>query len=267
MLILRSHGSDSKEPPEESADLPPEPHTSSAPIARGAAPRGLAVAWVQFLKADIAEAVNTLHNRLHVIANAATVNTDGPSGDQVEALETIRAEIQRATRITSGLTRRINALAPDTMPSVSYEYDEAKTLPARVLVVEDDDAIRQVLVRALNKKGHSVKAVTNGLEAFDELEASGADCIVCDVRMPFADGRTLFEQVEYKMPHVASRFLFVTGDYTNPESREFLQQTGQPYIGKPFDLQELLGAVNILLHAVPPTSERSSSPGMKANGS
>ena len=218
---------------------------------------------MQFLKADISEAVNTLHNRLHVISSAASVSSDGMRGEQAESMATIRSEVARATRITSGLARRINALAPDTMPRVSFQYDEEETPPARILVVEDDDTNRLVLVKALDQKGHSVRAVTNGVEAFEELEAGGADCIVCDVRMPFADGRTLFEQVEYAMPHVASRFLFVTGDYTNPESREFLQQTGQPFIGKPFELQELLGAVHKVLHTAPPTSTRPSSPGMK----
>ena len=69
------------------------------------------------------------------------------------------------------------------------------------------------------------------------MESKGADCIICDVKLPYLDGRTLFEQVEYSLPHLASRFLFVTGDYTNPSTLAFLKLSGQPYMGKPFELE------------------------------
>jgi hypothetical protein len=58
---------------------------------------------------------------------------------------------------------------------------------------------------------------------------------------------------------MASRFIFVTGDYTRPESYDFLQKSGRPVVGKPYELEQLLsavatvfGAMGVLLDGAPP---------------
>ena len=60
-------------------------------------------------------------------------------------------------------------------------------------------------------------------------------------------GRTLFEQVEEKMPHIARRFVFVTGDYARPESYQFLVESRQPVGGKPYELETLVAAIATIL--------------------
>ena len=89
--------------------------------------------------------------------------------------------------------------------------------------------------------------MANGFDAFTVLESVEADCIICDIKLPYLDGRTLFEQVEQRLPHLASRFVFVTGDYTNPGTLSFLKLSGQPYVCKPYELEALLGAVAVIL--------------------
>jgi CheY-like chemotaxis protein len=150
--------------------------------------------------------------------------------------------------------RRVTAMAPDTMPLALYEYDGEGVEPAHILVVENDEANRSVMVRLFQSLGHDVTAVTDGRDAFDVLERDPIDCVISDMRLPYVGGRTLFEQVEEKLPHIASRFVFVTGDYTRPESREFLERTGQPFVGKPYELNELLGAVAETLKQRPRSS-------------
>ena len=203
------------------------------------------------------EAVNALNNCLNAISNtAAAATSDKLTPEQKQALDRIRSEGKRAAEITTGLFRRIHAVAPDTVPPVVFELDGSKTPSGRILLVEDDEANRTVVRKVFERLGHEVTAVTNGLEAFTELEAAGADCIICDVKLPHLDGRSLFEQVEQQMPHLASRFVFVTGDYTNPATLRFLELTGQPYIGKPYELETLLGAVvAILQHRIRNGSE------------
>ncbi len=211
-------------------------------------PRELLVAWVQFLKGDITEAVNALHNRLNVIAAHASMEERNLTGEQRQLLEQIRMEVGRAAKITAGLLRKVTVKAPDTVPAVVHEYDGSSLGTARILLVEDDDSNRAVIIKLFERLGHDVTAVTNGLEAYEVLRGGEVDCVISDVRLPFAGGRTLFEQVEQNLPHLASRFVFVTGDYTNPESRAFLDQTGQPVVGKPYELDTLLGAVAAILH-------------------
>jgi CheY-like chemotaxis protein len=214
-------------------------------------PREVLMAWVQFLRGDITEAVNALNNRLNVIAVHASMEEHNLSDEQRHVLEQIRTEVGRAAKITAGLLRKVTAMAPDSAPAVIHKYDGSSLGTANILLVEDDDANRAVIKKLFERLGQSVTAVTNGLDAYEVLRGGEVDCVISDVRLPFAGGRTLFEQVEQNLPHLASRFVFVTGDYTNPESREFLDQTGQPVVGKPYELDTLLGAVATILHKGP----------------
>jgi CheY-like chemotaxis protein len=209
-----------------------------------AVPRELLTAWVLFLKSDLTEAVNALHNRLSVIGLAASEAELGLPPDRRAHLERIRNEVSRAAKITSGLLRRINASAPDTMPQLEEHPAGAAPGPARILLVEDDEANRTIMTKLFERLGYQVTGVANGVDAFEVIKLQELDCIVSDLRLPYVGGRTLFEQVEERMPQMASRFVFVTGDYTNPVSRSFLDSTGQPVIGKPYDLEALLGAVS-----------------------
>ena len=206
------------------------------------------MAWVQFLKTDIMEAVNTLHNRFNVIAHTVSEASAGDiTPEMKQALQRIKSEGERAAKITSGLLHRVHAMAPDTMPPILFEYDGSKIPPSLILLVENDDANRAVIGKVFERLGQKVTAVANGYEAFAAMEAAEPDCIISDVRLPYLDGRTLFEQVEQQKPHLAGRFVFVTGDYTNPNTVKFLQTTGQPFIGKPYEMEALLGAVAAIL--------------------
>jgi len=211
-------------------------------------PIELLVAWVQLLKSDIMYAVNALNNRLNVIKHTVSEADSRNLGpDTKQALSRIKSESDRAAKITAGLLHRVHVLAPDTAPPILFEYDGSKLPPGHILLVESDDANRTVISEVFRRLGQEVTAVSNGYEAFSAMGRFEPDCIVCGVRMQYLDGRTLFEQVEQEKPHLASRFVFVTGDYTNPATIEFLENTGQPYVGKPYEMETLLGAVLAIL--------------------
>jgi CheY-like chemotaxis protein len=217
-----------------------------------AVPRELLAAWVLFLRNDLTESVNALHNRLGVIGLAAAEDEPGLTAAQRGNLERIRTEVNRAAEITKRLLSRINAAAPDTIPQADGQYKGVPRGAVRILLVEDDQASRTIMKRLFERLGYEVSAVTNGLDAFEVIRLQEIDCVVSDLRLPYVGGKTLFEQVEARMPQMASRFVFVTGDYTNPASRSFLEDTGQPVIGKPYELDALLGAVAqvVARHAV-----------------
>jgi CheY-like chemotaxis protein len=115
----------------------------------------------------------------------------------------------------------------------------------RILVVDDDAVNRQAMRLLLEREGHEVVAVENGLEAVERLgpASEGFDAIVTDLQMPRLGGRALWEQLQDERPHLARRFVFVTGDRARDETRRFLEECGQPAVLKPYDLGELITAI------------------------
>jgi CheY-like chemotaxis protein len=115
----------------------------------------------------------------------------------------------------------------------------------RILVVDDDAVNRQAMVLLLEREGHQVVAVENGLEAIERIgDRDGTfDAVVTDLQMPRLGGRAMYEQLVNSRPLVAKRFVFVTGDQARGETRSFLENCGQPSVTKPYDLSDLINAI------------------------
>ncbi len=115
----------------------------------------------------------------------------------------------------------------------------------RILIVDDDAVNRQAMRLLLEREGHEVIAVENGLEAIERLGPTSEqfDVVVTDLQMPRLGGRALWEQVSEERPQLANRFVFVTGDRARDETRRFLEQCGQPAVMKPYELGELITAI------------------------
>jgi len=122
----------------------------------------------------------------------------------------------------------------------------AESLPRmRILVVDDDAVNRQAMVMLLEREGHQIVAVENGLEAMERLgdHDNTFDAVVTDLQMPRLGGRAMYEQLVTSRPLVAKRFVFVTGDQARGETRAFLESCGQPSVTKPYDLGDLINAI------------------------
>ena len=115
----------------------------------------------------------------------------------------------------------------------------------RILVVDDDAVNRQAMRLLLEREGHEVVAVENGLEAIERLgpTTAGFDAVLTDLQMPRLGGRALWEQLVEERPQLARRFVFVTGDRARDETRRFLDECGQPCVLKPYDLGDLINAI------------------------
>ena len=122
----------------------------------------------------------------------------------------------------------------------------AENLPRmRILVVDDDAVNRQAMVMLLEREGHQVIAVENGVEAMEQLgdRDTSFDAVVTDLQMPRLGGRAMYEQLVNGRPLLAKRFVFVTGDQARGETRTFLENCGQPSVTKPYDLSDLINAI------------------------
>ena len=118
---------------------------------------------------------------------------------------------------------------------------------ARILVIDDDAAIRELMAAVVMRVGHSVDVAANGAEALAFLERATCDLIVCDLKMPMLDGAGLYEQIRNRWPRLLGRLLFVSGSAAMPEYADFLR-TAQPYVlPKPFAIAHLEEAVQRML--------------------
>jgi two-component system NtrC family sensor kinase len=109
----------------------------------------------------------------------------------------------------------------------------------RLLVVDDEPGIRDVLETILGNQGYLVTCATNGLEALDCLKGQHFDLIISDMCMPEMDGERLYETLREKNPKLADRILFVTGDVVSARSRTFLERTGSRWLTKPFNIRDV----------------------------
>lgn len=118
---------------------------------------------------------------------------------------------------------------------------------ARVLVVDDEPEIAELLRAMLESAGYEVASADSGLVALELLAEARFDAIVSDLRMPGMDGAALWREVRQRHPSLARRMLFVTGDTLSAGASQFLDQTGCARLEKPFAKAELLAAVEVVL--------------------
>ena len=110
----------------------------------------------------------------------------------------------------------------------------------RILVVDDEVEIADLLRVLLEDAGHEVATAESGLVALELLEMAHFDAIVSDLRMPDMDGAELWRQVGNRHPVLAERMLFVTGDTLSASAQAFLDRSGCERLDKPFDKLTLL---------------------------
>jgi PAS domain S-box-containing protein len=114
---------------------------------------------------------------------------------------------------------------------------------ASVLLVEDEKALASAVIDALSDAGLRVDYAGDGEEALSRIRNSTYDLVICDLKMPRVDGMTLYRAMAAATPALARRVIFVTGDVAGTDAERFLEETGCPWLAKPFRLADLLRAV------------------------
>jgi len=123
----------------------------------------------------------------------------------------------------------------------------------QILVVDDDRAVREALERALGLEGYDVELAADGAEALAAVERREPDAIVLDVLMPGVDGLEVCRLLRKAQSRVPILMLTVRDDLG--DRIEGLDAGADDYLGKPFELEELLARVRALLRrAAPGTS-------------
>ena len=117
----------------------------------------------------------------------------------------------------------------------------------KVLVVDDEDAIRRVLRRALERERvevHTAESVGAARRFLEALPVDAIDAAFLDVWLGGESGFELYAWIEDERPQLAPRVVFTTGDVVNDRTQQALSALGRPVLAKPFHLSELLAHVH-----------------------
>ncbi len=120
---------------------------------------------------------------------------------------------------------------------------EAST--AKILVVEDDSAVREALARALRFEGYDIETARDGGVALSILEDSSKDLVILDVMMPYVDGVEVCRRIRAGGDQVP--VLMLTARTALGDRVEGLDAGADDYVTKPFALDELLARIRALL--------------------
>jgi len=123
------------------------------------------------------------------------------------------------------------------------------TVSGRVLVVEDDAAIADVLRRLLRQEGHEVRSAEDGVEALELAESFVPDLVILDLGLPKLDGVEVCRRLRAESD---APILILTARTDTDDRVEGLDSGADDYLVKPFERQELLARMRALLRRRPP---------------
>ena len=119
-------------------------------------------------------------------------------------------------------------------------------MSARILLVEDDRSIRQLVELGLERAGFAVTPVADGREALDRFRSGAHDAIVLDVMLPSLDGLEVCREIRRTSP-VPS--IMLTARAETPDIVAGLKLGADDYLTKPFEVAELVARIRSVLPA------------------
>jgi len=143
-----------------------------------------------------------------------------------------------------------------TLPLVRCDDPEASDADAqvpapngllRVLVLDDEEPVANMLGDLLIAEGYQVEVHTDGARALASCAASAPDLVICDMRMPVMDGQKFYDELSQISPSLTSRLIFVTGDTMNARVAAFMGRSGCRFLEKPIIPDELWEAIDNLI--------------------
>lgn len=111
----------------------------------------------------------------------------------------------------------------------------------RILVAEDEQDLNRLIVQALERAGYSVDTCYDGADALDYAAGADYDCILLDIMMPKADGRTVLRTLRSR--GCAVPVIFLTALDSIQDRIDGLDLGADDYLVKPFDMAELLARI------------------------
>lgn len=125
-----------------------------------------------------------------------------------------------------------------------------------ILVAEDDEICRDLILRALSDKGYKVYGEANGRLAWERLNRDGADIGIFDINMPEMDGLDLLRRIRTSPDFAAMPVLLLTVRLLVEDQVNGYDSGADDYLAKPFALNVLLARIKALERRLLPKSGR-----------
>ena len=148
-----------------------------------------------------------------------------------------------AASATTGL------MAPADSGSGDHHPDFPDGAGKRILVVDDEEFILQVIQEELHRHHFEIVTASNGETALSRMREEKFDVILCDLKMPGLNGRQIYERLRSENAELCRRMVFITGDVVNEPLRQFLAAEKCPCLSKPFKLAELRQIIQTMISA------------------
>jgi two-component system NtrC family sensor kinase len=113
----------------------------------------------------------------------------------------------------------------------------------KVLVIDDEDAILEMVRDTLSQSGYEVHTARDGEIGLNRLQKTPYDLTLCDWKMPGLGGQQVYERLHATNPALSERMIFITGDVINEKTQKFLADRKKLCLSKPFSLVEFRAVV------------------------
>jgi len=108
----------------------------------------------------------------------------------------------------------------------------------KVLVVDDEELMRELIVTLLSEQGHQCITAGNGVEALNKMKRNKVDAVITDIVMPEMDGITLTKEILSLYPYLP--IMVITGHSKEYSAEDALAVGARDFIEKPFSIEEFL---------------------------
>lgn len=131
----------------------------------------------------------------------------------------------------------------------SIDYQENRLIMASILIVEDEQGMRDFLKVLMFKQGYTSYTAANISDGFDIFCTTKIDVVISDIRMPSGSGLELLENIKEKKPDTP--VILITA-FTTPNDAVVAMKNGAfDYISKPFNVKEICSVISAALHKLP----------------
>lgn len=125
----------------------------------------------------------------------------------------------------------------------SFPVRSCLSMSKRILVIEDEPAIRTYLQKVLQRAGYDTVAASNGEEGLQLVRALLPDLVLCDVVMPKLNGYAVLEAVRWDQATAHIPFVFLSSKTSREATEQGRQLGSNAYLTKPIDQSQLLRAI------------------------